>query len=156
MGEKLGQRRGCHYIRDKKDEGDGERQAGRPGGLYFSIAGHGIEHMLFNNICNQLCQLTLCFFLFSPSIPSEKCTGWGGCLIYFCTDEPEAAANLPLRTSAKSPQESCAWLEKGTHKAKVIKTNVYIYTQMHTKRDTHTKQWHIDSKDHKYTAPIAK
>lgn len=64
----------------------------------------------------------------------------GGLPEFFCTDEPEAAANLPLRTSAKSPQESCAWLEKGKHKAKDIQTNayehmgmiIYITMNMHT------------------------
>lgn len=55
----------------------------------------------------------------SPSFPRAGRRGGGvyggvGCAVegglpeFFSTDEPEAATNLPLRTSAKSPQESCA------------------------------------------------
>lgn len=98
------------------------RQAGRPGGLYFSIVSHGTD----NSIIFATMSINIMFLSFQPPIPSEKCMGWRGGLSYFCTDEPKAATNLPLRTSAKSLQESYAWLDTRKHKAKVKQTNAYI------------------------------
>lgn len=110
-----------------------ERQreaSGQTWGLVFSIAGGRVEHVLISHNATHyvishyaLCQRFTSFHSFPPSLSSyglspssrEQSKGRGGgcaegrdCLSYFCTDEPEAAANLPLRTSAKSPQESCA------------------------------------------------
>lgn len=125
-----------------------QREAGgQTWGFVFSIAGGGAEHVLISHNATHyvishyaLCQCFTSSYSFPPFLsppvasalyPESRVKGgWGAegrrdCLSYFCTDEPEAAANLPLRTSAKSPQESCAWLEKGKHKAKGIQTKAY-------------------------------
>lgn len=88
----------------------------------------------------------------------------GGLLLeLFCTDEPEAAGNLPPRTSAKSLQESCAWLEKREAQGQghaegctetVVQDHIQSNKHAHRCKLNRTHKKHADGRDHMHTAAI--
>lgn len=135
MGEKLGQRRRGGEKKEApryQRQGWTERQEGRPGGGLFSTAGgraenvlisHNVMHCVISHyaLCQPFTSFSFLSLLYSFALSvyfhsrvkgcrAGVCWGdGGGAVPEFCTaDEPEEAASLPLRTAAKSPQESCA------------------------------------------------
>lgn len=112
-------------LRYKRKGGGCGKADGQTRGLvcffFSSIAGDRAEHVLISHNATHyvISHYDLRRRLTSPHsrrpaasdlhLDSGAKGGEGrDCLGYFCTGEPEAAANLPLRTSAKSPQESRA------------------------------------------------